>query len=307
MSRSRLATLANATLGFTIFVILWGAFVRASGSGAGCGSHWPTCNGEVIPRAPSTATVIEFTHRVTSGISLLLVVAQAWASRRATPPGHLARRASGLALFFMLTEALVGAGLVVFEKVAGDKSLARGWWMTAHLINTFLLLASMTIATWAAHHDRAPRAAREHTLPLGAAYASVLLTGVTGAIAALGDTLFPAKSFAEGLALELSGQAHLFVQLRVLHPFVAVGTTLLVGLVASRYARSGTVEVARMGRLVGAGIFGQATLGVVNLLLAAPTWMQLVHLFAADLVWMGLVVLGAEALASTASAPSETH
>src|SRR5262245_62215656 len=62
------------TLGITIVVIVWGAVVRATGSGAGCGSHWPLCNGVVVPRSPSMATLIELGHRLTSGLALLLVL-----------------------------------------------------------------------------------------------------------------------------------------------------------------------------------------------------------------------------------------
>ena len=72
--RSGFAAYAWAVLGFNLLVILWGAFVRATGSGAGCGSHWPLCNGEVLPRAPALATLIEFSHRLTSGVALLLVI-----------------------------------------------------------------------------------------------------------------------------------------------------------------------------------------------------------------------------------------
>ena len=51
------------TVFYNVLVILWGALVRASGSGAGCGNHWPLCNGQVIPVSPGWHTVIEFTHR----------------------------------------------------------------------------------------------------------------------------------------------------------------------------------------------------------------------------------------------------
>jgi cytochrome c oxidase assembly protein subunit 15 len=137
----------------------------------------------------------------------------------------------------------------------------------------------------------------------------MLATGVTGAIAALGDTLFPAKSFAEGLAHELSAQAHLFVRLRVLHPFVAVGTAVGVAWMSSRVARTAPPRAARAASMLGFAILTQSALGVVNLLLAAPTWMQLVHLFAADVVWLVLMVLGLELLAApqSSAAPNPAH
>src|SRR5262245_2240590 len=122
MTRSRLSSLAWVTLGFNVFVILWGALVRATGSGAGCGAHWPTCNGEVVPLAPTTATLIEFTHRATSGLALLLVIALLVRVLTRRSRGHLARPWAVASMVLILTEALIGAGLVLFRKVAEDTS-----------------------------------------------------------------------------------------------------------------------------------------------------------------------------------------
>src|SRR5690348_3617167 len=83
---------ASFTLAAVLGVILWGAYVRATGAGAGCGQHWPVCNGTVIPRAPSTQTLIEYTHRVTSGLSLLLVIGLYVWARLAHAKGHTVRR-----------------------------------------------------------------------------------------------------------------------------------------------------------------------------------------------------------------------
>ena len=107
-------------LAYNLAVILWGAYVRASGSGAGCGAHWPLCNGEVIPRAPSIATLVEYSHRLTSGLALLGVVALMVWTWRVWGRGHPARRGALLSLIFILTEAAVGAGLVLFELVADN-------------------------------------------------------------------------------------------------------------------------------------------------------------------------------------------
>jgi len=147
---TRFARYGWAVLGYNLRVILWGAYVRASGSGAGCGAHWPLCNGEVIPRAPGIETLIELTHRATSGVALLLVVAQvAWARRIAPRRGPL-WWAAHAAMALMVTEALVGAGLVLFEMVADNSSLARAWWLAAHLLNTFGLLAMLGLVPWLA-------------------------------------------------------------------------------------------------------------------------------------------------------------
>lgn len=304
---SRYRKVALATIGFTLFVILWGAFVRITGSGAGCGSHWPTCNGQVIPRSPGSATVVEFTHRITSFASLVLVVWQLFEAFRAFPKGHAARRAAGWSVFFMLTEALVGAGLVLFEMVAQNKSVARGYWVGVHLTNTFLLVASMALANWAALPDAqgpdggspAPidETPRERTTWIfGGAGLTVLLVGVTGAIAALGDTLFPVKSLSEGLSQDVSKHAHVFVQLRGLHPFAAALSALVVLGLAGAYARSAIPRVRRAATLLGVGVVLQVSIGIVNLLLLAPAAIQLVHLLVADWVWIALVVLAASVL-----------
>ncbi|HYG64390.1 MAG TPA: COX15/CtaA family protein, partial [Thermoanaerobaculia bacterium] len=184
----RFARYSWFTLAYTIAVILWGAAVRATGSGAGCGSHWPLCNGEVVPRAPGVETLIEFSHRVTSGLALLFVVGLAVAAFRSRPRGHSARRAALWSLFFMLTEAAVGAGLVLFEMVADNQSMARALWMGAHLINTFFLVAAMTLTVHFAGGGAPFRLRGQGSaggwLALG--FAGLLLSGVSGAVAALG-------------------------------------------------------------------------------------------------------------------------
>jgi cytochrome c oxidase assembly protein subunit 15 len=283
------------TLAFTVFVILWGAYVRASGSGAGCGSHWPLCNGQVLPRAPAAATVIEFTHRATSGIALLLILGQLILAFRLFPSRHAVRRAAVASAAFILSEALIGAGLVLFEKVAGDKSVARAAWTASHLTNTFALVAAVVLTGWFATsrtRDSEPR--RGVYLGLLAALAGTVLVGVSGAIAALGDTLFPVRSFAEGWQQDLSSTAHLFVRLRVFHPVLAVtvGAALLAvtGLIVVRDHPRGARTPATVAAAL---VLCQLAVGLVNLGLLAPIPLQVVHLLLADLVWIALVRLAA--------------
>jgi heme a synthase len=299
---SRAYRFSQITLIVTIGVILWGAYVRVSGSGAGCGSHWPTCHGEVVPRAPSIATLIELTHRLTSGIAFLMVLAQAVAQLRRA---GLARRGALASLFFMITEALIGAGLVLFEKVAHDKSIARGYWMSAHLINTFLLLAAMTVTTWALYpaSREVERTRHVSRWMLVAAFAATMLVGVSGAIAALGDTLFPASSLAEGIRSDVAAEAHTFVRLRVLHPFVAIASALGLLLLTARCTKADG-RLLRSGQILGSLVILQVFCGVVNLLLLAPAFMQLVHLLMADALWIALVVVALES--SAFSAPPST-
>jgi heme A synthase len=305
MSPRRVRLIADSTLVVTLVVILWGAYVRASGSGAGCGAHWPMCNGEIVPRAPTMQTLVELTHRITSGAALLLVLALAFAAR-SFPVGHLARRAAGWSVFFMITEALIGAGLVLYEKVAKDQSLDRGAWMAAHLVNTLFLLAALGLTSWAVRHTVSPRivARGRAAVLLATALVSMLAVGVSGAIAALGDTLFPSASLAEGVARDFSPTAHLWLQLRIVHPFLAAATALHLVIVAATFSRAADASTRRFATQVGMGAALQVAIGIINLLLAAPIFMQIVHLLAADLLWLALVWLTASALRGAQGEPS---
>lgn len=293
----RLARFAWGVLGYNVLVVLWGSVVRATGSGAGCGNHWPLCNGEVVPRLPALATAIEFSHRLTSGLALVLVVALLVAVFRARPSGHPARRAAAWSLAFMVGEAAVGAGLVLLELVADNRSLARGFYMATHLVNTFLLLAALALT---AHYASGALGARfghrvrEASL-LGLGVLAVLLVSASGAIAALGDTLFPAQSLTEALQADVSPAAHVLVRLRVLHPFLAVATAVYLVALSLRFRRG---AAPLLPRLLAGLAFAQTALGGFNVLLLAPVWMQVAHLLLADLVWIVLVLLTASVLGS---------
>ncbi len=293
------ARFAWGVLAFNLGVILWGAVVRATGSGAGCGRHWPLCDGRVVPQDPATATLIEFAHRATSGIALVLVLALALWSRRAFPAGHPAQRGAVWSLGFIVIEALIGAGLVLLELVGDDASALRAAYLALHLANTFLLLGALTLtAHWAAHPEPARRAAGERTGALVASGLAVtLLVGMTGAVTALGDTLFPAASLAEGLREDLSPTAHFLVRLRVIHPALAVAGGLWLLWISWRVPRMRAgPAVEGAARLAAGMVLAQLGIGAVNLALLAPTPMQLAHLLAADLLWLAQVLLAAKAV-----------
>ena len=303
----RFSRFAWITLGANLAVILWGAFVRATGSGAGCGSHWPLCNGEAVPRSPSAETLIELTHRLTSGVALLMVIAMLWWAYRAFPRGHPVRWAAWASTVLIFVEAAIGAGLVLFELVAENESMARALFMATHLANTFLLLAALTLtAAWPG--DEEPRGLFGRTLEgtgisrwmVSGTLLALIATGVSGAVAALGDTLFPALSFAEAIQQDLSPTAHILVRLRVLHPLIALGGGLLAFLLARGQLHGSTAATPRVERYAQrtiALVFLQLAGGVLNVALLAPVWMQLVHLLVADLLWIQVVLL-AEAATS---------
>ncbi len=303
----RFARYAWVVLAFSVLVVLWGAFVRATGSGAGCGSHWPLCNGEIIPRSPAVATVIELTHRLTSGLALALVVGLVVAAWRVFPPGHIVRRWAALSAFFMVSEALVGAGLVLLEYVGQNTSNARGFWVAGHLVNTFVLIACLTLtARWASTAALPGRPRERMLLPvLGGGVVGVLGIGVSGAVTALGDTLFPAASLAEATAQTFSETAHFFIRLRVWHPTLA----MLVGgylVFASLYA-AGTMRRPAITRLTLAllVLYGmQLSIGVLNVWWLAPVGVQIVHLLFSDLVWIVLILLLASCATTSPEAAS---
>ncbi len=279
MSSPAFRRVAVLALAWSLFVILWGAYVRASGSGAGCGDHWPACNGELIPRAPTMQTVIEYTHRATSGVALLLSVLVCVWGVRAHGRGHPTRRFAVASLVLMLTEAALGALLVKAELVANNATASRAVAMSIHLINTFLLVAVMTLTVFHAYVGEARARWRGPGGVLSwVALTLVLVVGVSGAVAALGDTLVQqsvSNAFVE-----------LLIRLRILHPLIAILAALAmfaVGRFTFSATRGWTIA---LWSLVVAQIFA----GLTNVALQAPVWMQLVHLALADAVWIVLLV-----------------
>ncbi|MCB9600665.1 MAG: COX15/CtaA family protein [Sandaracinus sp.] len=300
----RYARLAWAFVLYSIAVILWGAFVRASLSGDGCGDHWPLCDGELVPVAPSTKKLVELTHRITSGFCWIgalafWIVARRRHRREADERSALVRKGAFWGFFFMTTEALVGAGLVLFRMVAENPDTARGYWMGAHLVNTYLLVAALTLHAWWASapspEGRTFRLRGSHGVGFVALAIGMLAVGITGAIAALGDTLFPVDSLAEGLAQDLDPTSHVFLRLRVAHPVVALvtaGATAMFGAALAASADRSTVRRHAFALVALVGV--QVGLGFLNVALLAPVWLQLVHLAVADAVWIALLLLAAE-------------
>jgi protoheme IX farnesyltransferase len=296
-ARRRFALYAWGLLLFNFIVIVVGTVVRATGSGDGCGAHWPLCDGQVIPVAPSVARIIEFTHRVVSGVDGPAVLALVAGGFLLYPRRHPIRKAVVVTLVLTLVEALIGALLVKKRLVADNASVQRAVWMSVHLVNTFFLLTALSLSAWWAtvkgHNDGVSTGAKLKWAGqgvVGGAVAfgavSLLLLGVSGAVTALGDTLFPVKNHAEALTQAQTGK-HFLQQLRLWHPYIAgsVGLyiLLLAGLVAHLRPSHAT---KRWGQTMGYLFLAQIVVGYVNVLLRAPVWMQVVHLLMADLVWV---------------------
>lgn len=288
-----LAGFAWSVVGYNILVILWGAVVRATGSGAGCGDRWPLCNGDFFPHHPRLATVIEFAHRSMTGVCTALVIALAVWTFYATKRGDRARRAVLASVFFLVTEALLGAVLVLGGYVEHNISTARVVMQSVHFTNTMLLLALLSLTAWwlsdASRNEDSLRGDDRAVLvwPAWIAVLATIVVGATGAVAALADTLFPSPSLRAALAADFAAQSPLLVRMRWIHPAAAV-----VGLCCVLWL---VVRVrSRLGRIVAALLGLQFVLGVMDVLLLAPAWMQVVHLLGADLYWISLVAFAAQ-------------
>lgn len=297
-SRRHFAWFAAAVLAYNIPVILWGAYVRISFSGDGCGANWPFCNGQVIPRHMAAPMAIEFTHRAMTSLDTFATLALVIWAFLTFPKRHAVRKYSVLSLVFLFVEALLGAGLVLFRLVAGNQSAGRAWYLSAHLTNTLLLLGALTATAWLARSGS--ECLRLANLPgrnLIALLVTVLVS-ITGAIAALGDTLFPASSLAAGVRQDFSSATGALLRLRMLHPAIAIlGAAYLV------WVAFGTIGSAAKdprsfvaAKFVVMAVILQITAGLVNVALLAPVWMQLIHLLAADLVWIAVALLALESI-----------
>jgi heme a synthase len=288
-----LTRFAWAVVGYNVLVILWGALVRATGSGAGCGNHWPLCNGQVIPLSPRIDTVIEFTHRCMTGGSIFVMIGLLVWTFRGTTKGQAARLFAVASTVLLVNEAFLGALLVKLGYVTGNQSMGRVVVLSIHLSNTLLLLAALTLTarllgtgqTWG---ELGVGGAKKVWAFLG--LAATLVVGVSGSLAALGDTLFPASSLRGAFAQDFAAGSPWLLRLRGVHPVSAmVAAVFVLWLV-------GQAKRARSGQLAGivVALLGfQFVLGLADVLLLAPVWMQILHLLGADLYWVALVTLAA--------------
>jgi heme A synthase len=293
------ARFAWGVLAYNLAVILWGAYVRATGSGAGCGNHWPLCNGEVIPTSPGIAKFIEFTHRASIGLDVPLVALLIWWAWRAFPRQHPVRLAAALSGVLLLAESLIGAALV---KGGTGASRSHIFWLSTHLVNTLTMLACFALTAWWASGKPLVRVRGKAAWLAAISLLAVMLLGITGVVAALGDTLFPAASLAAGMARDFDPAAGVVLRLRGLHPLLAGA----VGAWLSVYAVTSLLAARHAALRLVAMVWLQLAAGLVNLLLLAPVAMQLLHLLLADLLWISLVLLCASAASERKETPNRT-
>ena len=295
---SRVARFAWATLCFNVAVVLWGAFVRATGSGAGCGNKWPNCGGNVLGASANAKTIIEFTHRITSGVALLMVVVLLLWCWRATSKGNRARYSAVLATAFLANEALLGAALVLLGHVARDQSAGRILFLCLHFGNTLLLIASLALtAAWLQSGSKKfmliRKRAQMNAVVVG--LLAVLGIGMTGTVAALGDTLFPATSLRASVLQDFASDSPGLLHFRLVHPVLAViAGVYVIWLVLKNW--SGRTRRSRTSVVVIILLFTQIGIGFLNVLLLAPVWLQILHLLVADSIWISLVLIAAAVL-----------
>lgn len=304
---SGFAKYAWFVLAYNIVVIIWGVFLRASKSGDGCGQHWLTCHGEVIPSAPELKTVIEFSHRITSAldgfivIGLLIWAVLRWKSKRYGDESSPVLKMAIGSMVFVIVEGLLGAGLVLTGNTAETLTAARPFWMAGHLITTLILLMFLTLTAWFASGGKSFDFKRQPKvlLLLGLAVFGILLVGLSGSVAALSSMLFPSATLAEGLAKDFSATSNILLRLRISHPILSIGVGAYLILTAAwlkAKARENS-GVSRWARVLIVLILIQFASGAVTLLTLAPIVMQIVHLVLADAVWISFVLLSASVLA----------
>ena len=287
-------------LGYNILVILWGVFLRASKSGDGCGQHWLTCHGEILPSAPELKTIIEFSHRVTSFLAFVVVLALLIWAFKEFAKGSYVRKMSVGSFIFVVTEALVGAGLVLTGNTADTLSAARPFWMAGHLINTFILLAFLTMTAWYAGGGKqlSFKVEGKYRAVLAVCVAAIFFVGTTGSIAALASMLFPAETISAGVQQDFSPTSNMLLRLRVLHPISSILTAVLLIFAAGWLRRESGDDkgVARWSKVLSILVLCQIAFGTATLFMLAPIVMQIGHLLLADAIWVSFVLIVANFL-----------
>ncbi len=292
---NRFAVFAYATLAVTILVILWGTIVKATGSGDGCGASWPACNGEILPTFEGWATVIEFTHRLTSGLVLLMSIMLFFWARRKYSVGHAIRKAAGFTLFFMVVESLVGAVLVVFRLVGEDSSMARAIVAPIHLVNTLFLVTAIALTAYFASGGKPfPwRVVTRFSSLLLIGFVGLILVNVSGAVTSLGDAIFPVQTTSEAISRSLTPGEHILVRLRIWHPAIAIVVGLYLVLAAGFISRKAGATVKTAALSVFVIYLLQLAVGFINVATSAALLIQVLHLLLSNVLWLAWLYLTA--------------
>ena len=299
--------LCLAILFFALFVILWGAWVRFSHSGDGCGAHWPLCHDQWVPYEGSQKTWMEWIHRASSGLFGLLVLSLTFFSFKYFPRKHKVRLYSIGVLFFTCTEALIGALLVLGSFTGQNASLMRVVILNTHLINSLLLIACLVFC-WRSVTPVFQKISFQKIAFFGGIF---IFIASTGSIASLSNTLFPSTSLVQGFFMDWDFKnSPWIVQLRLLHPLMAVllgGMCLyylsnrkktffqkiyflLTYLFSFKSRHTFVLNLSKNLILAVLFLMGLFT-GAITLFTLSPVLMKLIHLFIAYLIWIFIFLL----------------
>ena len=267
----------------SIVSILAGAFVRATGSGDGCGATWPTCKGRIIPALSDTSELIEFSHRSVSGV-LLIVTVIIFLKSRKFQKDSLVRTVTNYLTFFVIFEALIGAVIVIFEWVGLNSSLPRIIAVPIHLVNTFGLLGCYAILykILDKNIEEINSMFNKNFIFISSLF---LLSGATGSIAALADVLFPSASFIEGFLADFDRTSEVLTRLRILHPIVSSTLSLVLYFYSIRINKKYNIRVKPLQTL----IFVAVLLGFLNVLSNIILPLSILHLAIADFLWISYI------------------
>lgn len=290
MTKPQYKKLAFGLLFYTLLVILWGAWVRISHSGDGCGDTWPLCHGQLIPEAQRGKTWVEYGHRLMSGIYGFVVIYFWWMARKIYPIGHFVRKAALATLIFMITEALLGAKLVLFKLVTTNDTPYRAFVMALHQMNSFMLTGAVALAFAGATLQKDLQAPSKEDRRYRFLPWIIVVIGITGAWASLSNSLFPTENLLEGFFADFSTESHFLVRLRGLHPLLALfggGSLALFFWLKAQTAESLLLE--RRSYQMSLALMTAIAFGIMTLLLHAPVWMKIVHLALAHTIWVILL------------------
>jgi cytochrome c oxidase assembly protein subunit 15 len=291
MNRSQFQKFALGLLFYTVLVIVWGAWVRISHSGDGCGDTWPLCHGQLIPEAERGKTWVEYTHRLMSGLYGLIVIYFYFVAHKLYPKGAFAKKAALFSLIFMITEAALGAKLVLFKLVASNDTPYRAFVMALHQVNSFLLTGAIALTYVSSLSEDHKPAQNKSAWYVSYFPLIIIAIGITGAWASLSNSLFPSDTLLGGLKEDLATNSHFLIRLRIYHPLVALicgGSLSLFFWMKSQSAKSFMLQRRsfQMSVLLLCGIL----FGIATLMFHAPVWMKLAHLTLAHTIWVTLLL-----------------
>jgi len=301
-----LKRLSQAALALAFVQIVFGAIVRITGSGMGCGDHWPKCNGQWFPPHDRLDLIIEITHRYLAfGLSLIIaaLVIKAFASRRlagVSGPGGILRPAA-VAAALVVAAALLGA---VTVRLALNPLVVAG-----HLTIAMTLLAVLAVALFragglGAASDLAggsQRARRSSVIAVGLALATLALGALT---ANLPDAASSCTGFPHCRTITADGAA---LAVHITHRIVAfLLFGHLLGIAISTAKRGDPRAVVSAARIAFGAALVQVLVAAAMIEMRFPAFLRSLHQAGGTFVWLAIVVLALLA-ARAAKSPEDSE